>query len=147
MYKHQDTVPLEIGCQRMNFSLALEGETALITGGGSGLGLGMARCMAPAGAKVILVGRREVLEALLRRQSLGIDSASPRPRYHRLRRRRRSWWSGVDREIQPVSILVNNAGIHLKKPAVETTPEISRSSANRTSSAAHNLTSPRSCPP
>lgn len=39
------------------FSLA--GETALITGGGSGLGLGIARCFVMAGARVILVGRRE----------------------------------------------------------------------------------------
>jgi gluconate 5-dehydrogenase len=38
---------------------SLEGETALITGGGTGLGLGMARCMAAAGARVVIVGRRE----------------------------------------------------------------------------------------
>jgi cytochrome P450 len=37
----------------------LDGETALITGGGSGIGLGIARCMVQAGAKVVLVGRRE----------------------------------------------------------------------------------------
>ena len=37
----------------------LDGETALITGGGTGLGLGMAKCLASAGAKVVLVGRRE----------------------------------------------------------------------------------------
>jgi len=37
----------------------LDGEVALITGGGSGLGLGMARCMVCAGATVVIVGRRE----------------------------------------------------------------------------------------
>ena len=36
----------------------LDGEIALITGGGSGLGLGMARAMHGAGAQVVLVGRR-----------------------------------------------------------------------------------------
>ena len=37
----------------------LENETALITGGGSGLGLGIAACFVQAGAKVIVVGRTE----------------------------------------------------------------------------------------
>jgi len=37
----------------------LKNETALITGGGTGLGLGMARAFVEAGAKVVLVGRRE----------------------------------------------------------------------------------------
>ena len=36
----------------------LHNQTALITGGGTGLGLGMARCLVEAGAKVVLVGRR-----------------------------------------------------------------------------------------
>lgn len=39
-------------------AFSLEGETALITGGGSGLGLGVAGCFVQAGARVILVGRR-----------------------------------------------------------------------------------------
>ena len=38
----------------------LDGETALITGGGSGIGLGIARCMVRVGARVVLVGRREL---------------------------------------------------------------------------------------
>ena len=39
---------------------SLAGETAMITGGGTGIGLGIANCMLQAGAeKVILVGRRE----------------------------------------------------------------------------------------
>jgi NADP-dependent 3-hydroxy acid dehydrogenase YdfG len=46
-----------------NSPFSLTGETAIITGGGSGLGLGIARCFVQAGAKVVLVGRRaEVLE-------------------------------------------------------------------------------------
>jgi len=50
----------------MNRSLdvfRLDGKVALITGAGSGLGYAMAECMVSAGAKVVLVGRRqEVLE-------------------------------------------------------------------------------------
>jgi NAD(P)-dependent dehydrogenase (short-subunit alcohol dehydrogenase family) len=37
---------------------SLEGETALITGGGSGPGLGIMECFVQAGARVALVGRR-----------------------------------------------------------------------------------------
>src|SRR5579862_8853328 len=44
-------------------AFSLNGETALVTGGGSGLGLGIAKCFVQAGARVILVGRRtDVLE-------------------------------------------------------------------------------------
>ena len=43
---------------------SMAGETALITGGGTGIGLGIANCMLEAGAeKVILVGRREEVVA------------------------------------------------------------------------------------
>jgi NADP-dependent 3-hydroxy acid dehydrogenase YdfG len=38
---------------------SLEGKLALITGGGTGIGLEIARCMAVAGATVIITGRRE----------------------------------------------------------------------------------------
>ena len=43
---------------------SMSGETVLITGGGTGIGLGIGRCMLAAGAeKVILVGRRETVLA------------------------------------------------------------------------------------
>lgn len=39
---------------------SMKGQTVLITGGGTGIGLGIAKCMLQAGAdKLILVGRRE----------------------------------------------------------------------------------------
>jgi NAD(P)-dependent dehydrogenase (short-subunit alcohol dehydrogenase family) len=100
---------------------SLEGEIALITGGGTGLGLGMATCMLRAGAKVIIVGRRqETLDEALK--SLGdgayamthdvTDMASAPELVAR-----------VSREVGAPTILVNNAGVHLKKPAIETTDE------------------------
>ena len=38
---------------------SLDGEHALITGGGTGIGLAVAHAMHAAGARVVLIGRRE----------------------------------------------------------------------------------------
>ena len=37
----------------------LSGQVALVTGGGSGLGFATAKCLACAGARVVISGRRE----------------------------------------------------------------------------------------
>lgn len=97
----------------------LEGEVALITGGGTGLGLAIARCMAEAGAQVMIAGRRaEPLRAAV--QTIGpnagfvccdVTQYGEMPKLVEV----------IKRQFGPVSILVNNAGIHLKKPAVDTT--------------------------
>ncbi len=97
---------------------SLEGEIAIITGGGTGLGLGMARCMLAAGARVALVGRRkEPLE-----EAAHDFGENARAFVHDI-----TDYGGVDRLVESVtseigapSIVVNNAGIHLKKPAIET---------------------------
>ena len=105
----------------MNTPFSLHEETALITGGGTGLGLGMARCMAKAGAKVVLVGRRE--EELKKAAAEIGDAASYVPHdITRLDAAAELMAEATKRAGAP-TILVNNAGIHLKKPAVETTPE------------------------
>jgi gluconate 5-dehydrogenase len=100
---------------------SLRGELALITGGGTGIGLAMARSMQAAGATVVLVGRRES-ELQAAAQSIGqgvgyvvhditqFDAAQ-------------ALVDRVTKDFGPISILVNNAGIHLKKPAVDTSVE------------------------
>lgn len=100
----------------------LDGEVALITGGGTGLGLAMAKAMGEAGATVVIVGRRE------QQLQLALESLGHEARYlvHDV----------TDVKAAPAlidavtnlmgagpSILVNNAGIHLKKWAVDTTEE------------------------
>jgi gluconate 5-dehydrogenase len=104
----------------MTNAFSLAGETALITGGGSGLGFGIAECFARAGARVILIGRRrDVLQKAVNKigkaamfeahdiTALGANEDL----IHRVTKR-----AGL------ISILVNNAGVHLKKTAVDTTP-------------------------
>lgn len=99
----------------------LDNELALITGGGTGLGLAMAKCLVGAGARVVLAGRRE---DTLRQAAAEIGPAagyvahdvtqvSEAPRLV----------DQVQRTHGPITVLINNAGIHLKKPAVETTEE------------------------
>jgi gluconate 5-dehydrogenase len=118
---------------------SLRGETALITGGGTGIGLGIARCFVAAGARVVLVGRRESelssacadLGALacFVAQDITVTDAAP------LLIERATELTGG-----PITILVNNAGQHLKKSAVDTTTDEFQSILLTHVLAAHALT-------
>lgn len=119
--------------------LRLDGETALITGGGTGIGFGIARCMVWSGARVVLVGRRG--------QELAQTCAELGPRAwavpHDITR-----FSAADGLIavaeekvgSPISSLVDNGGIHLKRAALDTTPEEFQSVLDTHVIAAHALT-------
>lgn len=96
----------------------LDGETVLITGGGSGLGLGMARCFITSGAKVVLVGRRaSILETacagLGNRAVPLVGDVTDLDTIPDL-------VLAAEKQAGPISVLVNNAGVHLKKSAEET---------------------------
>ncbi len=117
----------------------LDGETALITGGGTGIGLGVARRMIAAGAGVVLVGRRaDPLRAAC--AELGphatfvtADITAP------------DTAAGIVAAAEagagaPITILVNNAGTHLKKFAADTSPAEFRSLFETHVFAAHALT-------
>ena len=100
-------------------SFSLAGEHALITGGGTGLGLAMAQCFVAAGARVTIVGRRpEPLHAACAALGasaayLAADITDPV--------RLAELVPAAEVKQGPLTILVNNAGVHLKKPAVVTT--------------------------
>jgi gluconate 5-dehydrogenase len=99
----------------------LDNEIALITGGGTGLGLAIARAMADAGAKVILTGRREEVlkqaaESIGHSASFAAFDVTHTDEAPALVER-------LSQQFGTITILINNAGIHLKKPAIETTED------------------------
>jgi gluconate 5-dehydrogenase len=105
----------------LNFpeAFSLRGEIAVITGGGTGLGLGIAEAFVKAGASVVLVGRRaEVVAAAAERlgptASFEAHDVTQVDRAPELVAR-------ISADTGPPTILVNNAGIHLKKAAMHTT--------------------------
>jgi gluconate 5-dehydrogenase len=95
----------------------LSGKTALITGGGSGIGLAIATGMAVSGAKVILTGRKEA-KLQTARDEIG-DQAFAVPFDITDLGRVPRFAADVTTRFGPVDILVNNAGVHLKKPVEE----------------------------
>jgi NAD(P)-dependent dehydrogenase (short-subunit alcohol dehydrogenase family) len=100
---------------------SLEGKRALITGGGSGIGFDIARCMTLAGADVIVTGRREqplidAVDALGPKANYVVNDVTVRAELDQL-------VDTIERQYGPIDILVNNAGINMKKPALEVTDE------------------------
>lgn len=103
--------------QNFERAFQLSGQVALITGGGSGLGYATAKCMAAAGAVVVIMGRREeVLQKAC--AELGdtvhyivhdiTDVSAAQTVIDR-----------IVRDYGSIDIIVNNAGRHCKKPVEE----------------------------
>ena len=105
----------------MGNPFSMEGQVALVTGGGSGLGYGIAKCFVEAGAKVVIAGRRaEVLEDAAR--SLG-ENCTARVFDITGKSRAGELVADVEKNVGPLTTLVNCAGVHLKKIAMETTDD------------------------
>ena len=96
----------------------LDGQLALVTGGGTGLGFGICQALTQAGARVVMTGRRQ---DVLRDACQQLGSAAG---YLQHDVTDLSTIPGlvqrIEEEFGPLDILVNNAGNHLKRPAVET---------------------------
>jgi 2-dehydro-3-deoxy-D-gluconate 5-dehydrogenase len=95
----------------------LSGKVAVVTGGNGGIGLGMARGLAEAGAAIAIVGRNEAKSAAAVAEleqggakaiSVVADVADQAAVAAMAER--------VTRELGRIDILVNNAGINIRKP-------------------------------
>jgi 2-deoxy-D-gluconate 3-dehydrogenase len=90
----------------------LQGKTALVTGGNGGIGLGMAKALAEAGAKVAIAGRDEKKNAQAAAE-LGAIALQVNLRDEKACR------AAVDQaalKLGRLDILVNNAGMNIRKP-------------------------------
>src|SRR3990170_8834107 len=96
-----------------NSPFRLDGQLALVTGGGTGLGLATGQALLESGAHLIMTGRREEIlqqacaqlgpAASYVRHDVADLSSIP------------ALVEQIEREFGPLDILINNAGIHLKK--------------------------------
>jgi gluconate 5-dehydrogenase len=102
----------------------LSGRRALVTGGNSGIGEAMACALGLAGARVLLVARRDAeLQAAAKRLSAqGIEAQYLAADLTQLDALRAVAGSGEQR-LGGVDILVNAAGVNLRQPFGDVTPE------------------------
>jgi len=102
----------------------LAGRRALVTGGNSGIGEAMALALGRAGARVLLVARRaaQLQAAAERLRGEGIDADTLAADLADLPSLR-AMASQAERTFGDVDILVNAAGVNLRQPFEEVTPE------------------------
>lgn len=104
---------------------SLKGKVGLVTGGGRGLGLGISRALAQAGADLVLVARSgselEAAKELIQKETSRkvLTSTADVSRLEEIER----VVAEAIRQFGKLDILVNNAGINVRKPFVEMTPE------------------------
>ncbi len=105
----------------MECPFELKGKVALVTGGATGLGLGIARQFIALGASVAITGRNpDKLEKA--KSELGDrcyvvrNDVTDKPGHPALIQE-------VEQALGPLDILVNNAGVHKKAPSLEITDD------------------------
>ena len=96
--------------------MILQGQTALITGSTSGIGLGVARLMAQAGARVVLNGFGKPSEIAAARGEIGALMGAGDAAYSAADMSKPAEIRAMVAEAGAVDILVNNAGIQFVSP-------------------------------
>lgn len=101
----------------------LNGKTALVTGGSSGLGEAMAQALGLAGARVVLMARRPdaLNDSAQRLAALGISTATVVCDLSSPEAAQQGARDALG--LGPVDILVNAAGVNLREPFGEITPD------------------------
>jgi len=94
-----------------------KGKTALITGGVSGIGFGIARAFCAAGIDLVLTYRNERYRA--QAESWFMQGGRAKPRFVELDVTDRTRWAQVADEIGDIQVLVNNAGVSVFGPTDE----------------------------
>ena len=103
--------------------LLVKGRTAFVTGGASGVGLGLAKALLDAGAKVAIADVND--DAI----AAALETLSPMGEVMgiRLDVRDREEWSAarakVEAKLGPVTLLINNAGVTGYDPIIDTPPD------------------------
>jgi len=95
----------------------LKGRVAIITGGNGGIGLGMARGLAGAGARIVIAARNKEKSraAILDLQTLGAEAFAIEVDV-RNEQSVANLVSETNRQYGQIDILVNNAGMSIRKP-------------------------------
>lgn len=117
MFKLQTKIGFTGGAMKSYIDIFnLEGKVAVITGGATGLGFSMAQCLAGANATVVLIGRRE--------EELEHACREIGERAHYIRCDITDF-EGIPALVESImhrfgrmDVLINNAGIQIKKPAL-----------------------------
>lgn len=104
---------------KLSTIFGLRGKTALVTGGGSGLGKAIAACLAQSGARVIIAGRREdvLLEAAA---EIGHGCATMTVDLTDIPQIS-AFEDALHAKFGPIDILIDNAGNTLRKPFEDST--------------------------
>jgi len=102
-------------------AFALTDKLCLITGGGSGIGFDIAKCMIFSGAKVVITGRREeqlkaAVAELGKNAYYFVNDVTDLASLDGL-------VNNIESSHGPINILVNNAGVNMKRSALEVSDE------------------------
>jgi NAD(P)-dependent dehydrogenase (short-subunit alcohol dehydrogenase family) len=103
---------IDLICQNQHFGCWLTDKVAIVTGGNGGIGLGMARGLAQAGAELMIVGRdqKKSSAAVKELAAIGVKAA-PGAADLTDEAARRSVVARTVAKFGHLDILVNNAGI------------------------------------